>query len=50
MITIEIQEETENRNDMAHTLRRIADLIDQGYKMGFGPNWEISGEEELEKD
>jgi len=44
MLTIEISEETATPEDMATALRRIADLLDQGYTSGIEPGWSLSGE------
>lgn len=50
MITIQIHEENSTINDMAWALERIATLVREGYKSGYDPNWEISGDEEPEDE
>jgi hypothetical protein len=38
---IEIQEKVKTPEEMVEVLRRIADLIDDGYIEGNGPNWTL---------
>ena len=42
MITIAITETAEDGYEMAERLRRIADLLDQGFTSGYHPGWSIS--------
>ena len=50
MITVTIHEETSTAEDMAIVLERIAELIQQGYKRGVNPAWEVEGEEEPDEE
>lgn len=50
MLSIEITEETRTADDMAGLLRRIADMLEEGYTSGFGPDFNLSGEEEAEEE
>lgn len=45
MITITITEETYTKQDMVYVLERIKMLIEEGYTSGYGPAWQLSGEE-----
>jgi hypothetical protein len=49
MISINITEETSTNDNMASLLRRIADLIDEGYTSGYEPDWDLFGQEELDE-
>lgn len=50
MVTIKIHQQEDSANDMAHCLRHIAKLIEEGYTSGCGPSWELEGEDEPEED
>jgi hypothetical protein len=50
MLSIEITEQVATRNDLGTLLRRIADMIDEGYRNGYDPEWSISGDEEENND
>ena len=45
-VTAWIREDNVDGMDMAEALRRIADLLEQGYTSGHYPTWEIKIEEE----
>lgn len=49
MRSIIIHEETNDDQNMVDVLRRIADLVEQGYTNGYEPSWELQGEEEPEE-
>ena len=49
MFSIEIHEEAETSEDMANALRRIADLLDEGYTSGVSPNWMLKGDKSPDK-
>ena len=46
MLTIEITESVATYDYLADMLRRIADLIDEGYTRGYGPDWSTEGTED----
>lgn len=50
MLSIEITEETKTVSDMSDLLRRIADMLEEGYTRGYGPDFNLSGEEEEEDE
>ena len=45
MVKIVISESAETVNDMAFTLRHIADLIEKGNTSGYSPTWAIKGDD-----
>lgn len=45
-ISIEIQEPANSVEEMASTLRHIADKLDEGYTSGYYPTWGIKREED----
>ena len=44
-LTISIYEETESLADMADVLRRVADLLEDGFSAGVDPAWNVKFEE-----
>jgi hypothetical protein len=48
MITINITEETETKDNMVYVLELISKQISNGNTSGVNPSWEIEGEEEAE--
>lgn len=46
MIQIYINEELTTESDVAFTLKHIANLVDEGYRIGYNPNWYLEGDEE----
>lgn len=50
MLSIEITEQVATKDDLGVLLRRIADMIDEGYHSGYDPEWSISGGEEDNND
>lgn len=46
---IVIQEETNNRQEMADLLREIAEKIEAGLTSGYYPTWNLNGEDEPEE-
>jgi hypothetical protein len=50
MIKIVISEETSTTDDMAFLLREIAKKLEAGVLSGVSPNFQVSGEEEIDPD
>jgi len=44
-VTIDIAEQVRFQSDMPDVLRRVADLVDQGYTSGIDPTWSLQGED-----
>ena len=44
MLKIEITEDAADKTDMVELLRRIADLVEEGYTSGNYPDWKLTGE------
>ena len=49
VVWIDIKSNADDLNDMAMTLRMIADKLDSGFTSGYDPTFEIVGEEEEEE-
>ena len=45
-VTVWIREDNVDSMDMAEALRRVAELLEQGYTSGHYPNWELKIDEE----
>jgi hypothetical protein len=44
MLTVRIDDEFHNIGEIVNVLRRIAELVEQGYSSGIEPGWNLSGE------
>jgi hypothetical protein len=42
MITLEVFENTNSETDTVELLRHIVNLIEEGYTLGFDPEWKLS--------
>jgi hypothetical protein len=49
MVTIEIESEAENHEQLAEMLLVIAASIKEGHNAGYDPEWYIKGVEEKQK-
>lgn len=47
---IEIHENAKNGSEMLDILNRVAELIAEGYTSGFGPDWELIDDEDIERE
>jgi hypothetical protein len=43
-IKINIPESVKDTLDMVNLLRRIADMIEEGYTSGYDPDWSLTGD------